>query len=98
MLIARAHTSAIPRCPDSNCSYLSATNCVLAGNGGHGIYLHGEDAYQPGFGNVVLDAGDPASYPAVDILGIVRPQKAGPSMGAYESGPALPQGTMLLIR
>jgi hypothetical protein len=58
----------------------------------------GGEAWQPALGNVVLDAGDPASYPTVDILGVSRPQKAGPSMGAYESGPALPLGTMLLIR
>lgn len=56
------------------------------------------EPWSPSVGNPLLDAGDPALYPPVDILGIERPKKAGPSIGAYESGPIPPAGILIILR
>jgi hypothetical protein len=57
-----------------------------------------ETPYRPAFGNDVLDSGNPANYPPVDILGTARPDGVGPSMGAYETAIPPPAGTVILLR
>jgi hypothetical protein len=43
-------------------------------------------AGKPEPGSPLIDAGDPASFPAGDILGVPRPGGAAPDAGAYEVG------------
>lgn len=45
----------------------------------------GDDG-NPQLGSPAIDAGDPDSYPAIDLVGSARPTGAGPDAGAIESG------------
>ena len=55
----------------------------------------GDHPYRPDTGSVVLNAGNDAVAPALDILDVARPSGAHVSMGAYETGPS---PTVMMIR
>ena len=57
-----------------------------------------EEPYRPSAGSLILDAGNPSIYPALDLVGGTRPHGSGPSMGAYETKTPPAPGFVIMVK